>query len=97
MKVTLREREKNGPISLYLDFYHKGKRKCEYLRLYLIPKPRTTDEREQNRKTQQLAESIRAKRQIEIQNGYFGFNDTERAAGSFLNYFEHIRKIIIRS
>lgn len=90
MKVTLRERGKNGSISLYLDFYHKGKRKFEYLRLYLIAKPRTTDEREQNRKTQQLAESIRAKRQIEIQNGYFGFNDTERADGSFLKYFEQL-------
>jgi len=35
MKVTLREREKNGQISLYLDYYHKGKRQYEYLRLYL--------------------------------------------------------------
>lgn len=88
MKVTLREREKNGQISLYLDYYHKGKRQYEYLRLYLIAKPRTPDERAQNKKTQQLAETIRAKRQIEIQNGVFGVNDLERINSSFLAYFE---------
>jgi len=35
MKVTLRQRKKNDNISLYLDYYDKGKRKNEYLRLYL--------------------------------------------------------------
>ena len=88
MKVTLREREKNGQISLYLDYYHKGKRQYEYLRLYLVSKPKTTEERSQNKKTQQLAETIRAKRQIEIQNGIFGVNDLERINSVFLAYFE---------
>jgi len=88
MKVTLREREKNGQISLYLDYYHRGKRKYEYLRLYLIAKPKTPEDRNQNKKTQQLAETIRDKRQIEIQNGVFGVNDLERANSSFLAYFE---------
>ena len=41
MTVTLRQRNKNGKISLYLDFYHKGKRKLEYLSLYLTEKPST--------------------------------------------------------
>lgn len=88
MKVTLRQREKNEQVSLYLDYYHKGKRQYEYLRLYLIPKPRTTEERNQNKRTLQLAETIRAKRQIEIQNGVFGVNDLERINSSFLAYFE---------
>lgn len=88
MKVTLRQREKNGQISLYLDYYHKGKRQYEYLRLYLDAKPRTPEERNQNKKTLQLAETIRAKRQIEIQNGVFGVNDLERINSSFLAYFE---------
>ena len=88
MKVTLREREKNGQISLYLDYYHKGKRQYEYLRLYLVAKPRTPEERNQNKKTEQLAETIRAKRQLEIQNGLFGVNDLERINSSFIAYFE---------
>ncbi len=88
MKVTLRKREKKGSTSLYLDYYHKGRRQYEYLRLYLISKPRTPQDRVMNKKTLQLAESIRAKRQIEIQNGIFGFNDSERINTSFLFYFQ---------
>jgi len=88
MKVTLRQREKNGKISLYLDYYHKGKRKYEYLRLYLAPKPKTPLDRESNRKTLQLAEKLRAKRYLELQNGVYGFNDSDRMNGSFLTYFE---------
>lgn len=88
MKVTLRQREKSGKISLYLDYYHKGKRKYEYLRLYLEPKPRTPKDRDTNKKTLQLAENLRAKRQLELQNGVYGFTDSEKMNGSFLTYFE---------
>ena len=88
MKVTLRQRKKNDKISLYLDYYHKGKRKTEYLRLYLTPNPKTKTEREVNKKTKQLAETICAQRQIEIQNGIYGFRDNEKMKGSFLAYIE---------
>ena len=88
MKVTLRQRTKNGKVSLYLDYYDKGKRKLEYLRLYLIDKPRTPEERSFNKKTLQLGESIRSKRQLELQNGIYGFQDTEKINSLFLTYFE---------
>ncbi len=88
MKVTLRQREKSSKISLYLEFYHKGKRKYEYLRLYLVPKPRTKDDRDTNRNTLKLAENLRAKRQLELQNGVYGFADQEKLNGDFLTYFE---------
>jgi len=88
MKVTLRQRKKSDKISLYLDYYRKGKRKYEYLRLYLIDKPRTVEERSFNKKTLQLAESIRAKRQLELQNGFYGFEDSEKINSLFLIYFE---------
>jgi len=88
MKVTLRKRNKSGKISLYLDFYHIGKRKYEYLRLYLKEKPRTAEDRSSNKKTLELAENIRAKRQLEIQNNIYGFNDSERANSDFIAYFE---------
>lgn len=86
MKITLRQRKKNNKISLYLDFYHKGKRKAEYLRLYLDPTPKTKQERNLNKKTLELAETIRAQRQIEIQNGYYGFEDSEKLKGNFKGY-----------
>jgi len=88
MKVTLRERHQGGKISLFLDYYHKGKRKKEYLKLYLDPDPKTKADKDLNKKTKQLAESIRAKRLIEIQNGVYGFRDNEKLKGSFLEYIE---------
>jgi integrase len=88
MKVTLRRREKNGKISLYLDYYHRGKRKYEYLRLYLTLKPKSLVDRDTNKKTLELAENIRAKRQLEIQNGIYGFNDVEKLNSNFIDYVE---------
>jgi integrase len=88
MKVTLRKRKKNKNISLYLDYYHIGKRKTEYLRLYLTPNPKTPTEREVNKKTQQLAETICAQRQIELQNGIYGFDNIEKLKGSFIGYIK---------
>ncbi len=86
MKVTLRKRLKNNKIALYLDFYNKGKRKTESLKLFLHPNPKTTTERTFNKKTFALAESIWAQRQIEIQNGIYGFQDLEKLKGSFYQY-----------
>jgi len=78
MKVTLRQRKKNNKISLYLDYYHKGKRKTEYLRLYLTSNPKTKTEREVNKKTKQLAETICAQRQIEFYYLYHSFSRKEK-------------------
>jgi len=94
MKVTLRQREKNGSISLYLDYYSKGKRKYEYLDLYLLPEPANgklqKEQRDSNKKNLALAELIRSKRHLEIQNGLYGFNDLEKSKGSFIIYIEKL-------
>lgn len=67
--VKLREKRlANGNISLYLDIYRSGKRHKEYLKLYLIDAT-TPAAREQNRQTLATAQAIKAKRQIELQNG----------------------------
>jgi integrase len=88
MNVTLRQREKNGKIHLYLDYYHKKKRKTESLGFQLILKPTTTLERQSNRANMELAKSICAKRQVEFQNGIYGFPDLEKMNASFIQYFE---------
>lgn len=90
MKVTLRKRLKNNKVVLYLDYYNKGKRKTEYLKLFLHPNPKTKSERDFNKKTMSLAESIWAQRQIEIQNGIYGFQDLEKLNGSFFLYIENL-------
>jgi len=94
MNVTLRQREKGDKVSLYLDYYHKGKRQYEYLQLYLIPEPikgiLSREQKDENRKTLTLAEAIRSKRNMEIQNGIFGFQDQGKMKGSFLRYVEYL-------
>jgi len=94
MKVTLRQRTKGDKVSLYLDYYHKGKREYEYLELYLFPEPEkgklTKEQQESNKETLALAESIRSKRQLEIQNGIYGFQDQRKLKGSFLRYVEYL-------
>lgn len=72
--VKLRGREQaSGRTSLYLDISMDGRRKREHLKLYLVTKPRTPEERAHNERTRQLAEAVKAQRVIEVQNGRFGF------------------------
>ena len=75
IKEPIRLREKrlaNGNRSLYLDIYYDGKREYEFLRLYLIPE---TDKasRDKNRQTMALANAVKAKRIVELQNTKHGF------------------------
>ncbi len=94
MTVKLRQRQKATGISLYLDYYNKGTRQYEYLNLYLLPEPKTgrltKEQKEENRKTLALAEAIRSKRHLELQNGIYGFANKEKAQSSFLKYFERL-------
>jgi integrase len=94
MTVILRQRKKGSKISLYLEYYSRGKRVYEYLKLYLLPEPEkgrlTTQQKETNKQNLSLAEAIRAQRHVEIQNGIYGFKDKEKLRSSFLEYFKAI-------
>lgn len=73
-KSPVRVREKalnNGCTSLYLDINHNGRRRYEFLRLYLTPEHNKRD-RERNRTTMLQAEAAAARRVLELQNGTFG-------------------------
>lgn len=90
IKEPIRIRQKNlanGNISLYLDIYRDGKRVYEFLKLYLIPE-RTKEDKEANRQTMQLANSIKAKRIVEIQNGEFGFKSDYKTETLFFDYYK---------
>ena len=92
MNVKLRQRRKGKKISLYLDYYSKGNRSSEYLKLYLYPDPDkgklTKLQKEHNKETLLLAETIQAKRQLEIQSGIYGFQDQAKLKASFIKYVE---------
>ena len=89
IKEPIRIRQKelaNGNISLYIDIYIGGKRKYEFLKLYLIPE-KTREDKEKNRQTMQLANSIKSKRIVEYQNGEFGFKSNYKLDALFFDYY----------
>lgn len=92
MKVTLRQRLKGDKISLYLEYYSNGKRQYEYLNLYLAPDPEKgklhNAVKEENKKILALAETIRSKRHLEIQNSTYDFHDKEKLKTYFIMYME---------
>lgn len=79
----------SGNTSLYLDIYLDGRRTYEYLKLYLIPETNRQD-KEKNRQTLRLAEAIKAKRVVEVQNGRFGFESEYKLDTNFLDYYRHL-------
>lgn len=88
--IRLRQRKMaSGNTSLYLDIYIDGRRSYEYLKLYLIPETTRAD-RETNKQTLRLAEAIKAKRVIEVQNGRFGFESEYKLDTNFLGYYRHL-------
>lgn len=100
MKIHLRKRKqtKTGKVSLYLEFYKgtvktpEGKtkpiREYEYLELYLVDKPQTKQERKTNKETLELAKSIKAKRELEIKNGQYGFQRSGSSNADFMQLYE---------
>jgi hypothetical protein len=98
-KVKLRQKAISGNRqSLYLDFYpaiphpETGlSTRREFLGLYLLDKPKSPTEKQSNKETLQLAENIRAKRQIELQAGDYGFLNTKlKAETNFVHFFKQI-------
>lgn len=102
MNVHLRQRKqtKSGRISLYLEIYKgtsilpdgrpKILREYEYLNLYLKSNPTTSVDKQSNKDTLDLAKSIKAKRELEIKNGQYGFNSGKNLNANFIDYFQHI-------
>lgn len=71
--VTLRRRAtKGGGESLYLDYMIGGVRTREFLKMYLVPERNKVD-KALNHETMKLAEAIKARRIVELQEGRAGF------------------------
>lgn len=85
--IRLRQRKTStGLTSLYLDIYLNGNRQYEYLKLYLVPE-KTAADRQKNRDTLLLAESIKAKRLVELRNNQFGFEQQFSLNTRFFDYY----------
>jgi integrase len=95
MKVTLRQRDNGKKVSLYLEYYQNGKRSYEYLNLYLHSDKSsklTKAQKDENKKTFDLADDIRSKRKLEAQRGSYGFTDAQKIKGSFIDYVDLLKE-----
>ena len=91
----------NGNQSIYLEYYTGdvirkenyvgGKRKYEFLKLYLIPE-RTREDKAKNEATLALAKAIQSRRIVEGQNDAHGFQNTNKSRVNLLDYLENIGK-----
>lgn len=85
--ITLRQRTlPSGRTTLYLDIICNGRRKVESLKLFLIPETSRAD-KQKNKETLKLAEAIRAKRVVEVQNKEFGFKSDFAENTNFYDYY----------
>lgn len=103
MKIHLRKRvgrlsqenEKKGKkqmASLYLAYNLRPGSKIQYdwLNLHVFVSPKTNNEKDHNKETMSLAESIKAKRIIDQQTTNHGFTSSVKGKISFLNYFKKL-------
>lgn len=95
-KVTVRKKAiSKGRQTLFLDIYppvpHPATGKMQrkyYLKIFIFDRPKNNLEREHNRETLGLAEYVRAKRQLDIQNRRFDFLSDSKLNSNFLEFFE---------
>lgn len=79
----------NGNKSIYLDIYMDGERKYEFLKLYIIPECSKAD-RERNSETLKLANSIKARRILELQYQIHGFKKSKISNIKLTDYLQNL-------
>lgn len=91
--VTLRSRKRaSGLSSLYLDIFHNGVRKTEYLKLYLT-NGSSREDKAKDKEALRAAEAIRACRVVELMDSRIGI---DVKAPSEVKFFEYMQQIIDR-
>ena len=73
----------DGSQSVYLDIYRDGKRRYEFLKLYLIPET-STAAKAQNKATLAAVNTIKSQRIIELTNGVAGLKNTSQRSKMLL-------------
>ncbi len=86
MPVYLRKREYKTKFRYYLDIYHNGNRRYEYLDLY-HEKSKNPIISKNNKYHKELAEQIRATKQLEIEGDNYNIDAKHRQDIYFVDYF----------
>ena len=91
--IRLRFKElADGNRSIYLDTYRNGKRKYEFLKLYLVPET-TPLQKKLNADTMKAANAIKAQRIIELANDEAGIKNTQRGKMLLVDWLKHYKKL----
>ncbi|MCH7972545.1 MAG: site-specific integrase [Bacteroidetes bacterium] len=85
MKVTLRKKKlKDGRFSFYLDIYHQGARRYEYLSI------QTSKDKLHNKELLKIAQQVRNKKELELQSNNYNFIPEFKSRTSLKSYFQSI-------
>jgi hypothetical protein len=94
MSVTVRKKAiSKGRQSLYLDYYLDGKRKYEFLKLHTFKRPKDDLEKQHNKEAVKLADSIRSKREIQMNHAEHGFQHLIPKNLNFLAFYERFVEV----
>lgn len=89
MSVLLRKRpNSDGSTSIYLDIYHDGKRRYEFLKECKLLKANTPIERQINSDKLDLAKRIVGERSLQLQGNDYDVAPNPKAKIDFLEYFQ---------
>lgn len=86
IKIRTKKLE-DGVESIYLDIYSDGKRKKEYLKLYLLPETDKESKRK-NKETLTLVNAIKVRKMMELQEGKYDFKSKKRAEIDLVEFIE---------
>ncbi|MDW5288157.1 phage integrase SAM-like domain-containing protein [Formosa sp. PL04] len=103
MKISLKKKKlTSGRLSLYLEYYKgysidsngrkKHDRSFEYLKLYLYENPSTTQEKNENKETLNLAKNILTLKNAELIKGEFNMADSNKGKVLFLDYYNKLKE-----
>lgn len=91
MGISIRKKvNADKTTSLYLDIYHNGRRKYEFLQqLKLHTKPATPLQRAENKANLELADKILTKRKQELESNDYDITPTFKQNIDFIEYFDN--------
>lgn len=103
MKINLKSKKiKNGKLSLFIEFYkghyvdnngvNKYDRDFEYLKLYPLETPGTSDEKRKNKEIYDLAEKILSIRKAEFYQGKFKLRNDKKGQITFMDYYKRLKE-----
>ena len=103
MKISLKSKKiKNGKLSLFLEFYkghyidkngvNKYDRDFEYLKLYPLENPITSDDKRKNKEIYALADKILAIRKAEFYQGKFKLKNDKKGQITFMDYYKSLKE-----